>query len=517
MMRRALTRRGFTQLAAGAMPASAASPQPPAPKPNVLWIMADQLRFDCLGVNGNKLIQTPNIDRIAARSANFQKTFVQAPVCVPSRASCFTGRYPHSHKNRVNYTPLDGREQLIQKMFQEGGYQTASVGKLHFHPPTAEHARSTGFDHVRLDDGVNATDPYSDYVAWRKANDPMAAKVHYHATVPSVPTGRNPFRAAIEYPYTPTAWTGAETRKILGDLRSGQKPFFLFSSFFKPHSPHSIPEPYDSMYDIIEIPLPRRVTLPDIHKLPLPVQKQILRGKPHYDMDRERLQWIYRSYYAGVTMVDREIGQILEGVDLDNTIVLITSDHGDQLLEHGLEGKNVFFESSVRVPFLISWPGHIRTGKRRELIEMVDVLPTLLDLCGLPARKSVQGRSFASLIAAQQNGAPAYRAREFVFSENVIPEVITNRGLNMYYAPGEGVGGILNPDAKMLRTERYKLNHYVGHGGELYDLQEDPGETRNLYGVAAHQPMVREMRDRLLDFLITADEPDQIAPHWLVR
>lgn len=475
--------------------------------------MADQLRYDCLGANGNKLIQTPNLDKLAARSANFQQAFIQSPVCVPSRASYFTGRYPHSHKNRVNYTPLDSREQLVQKMFQEGGYQTGSVGKLHFHPPTAEHARSTGFDHVKLDDGVNATDPYSDYMAWRKANDPVAAKVHYNATSPG---GRNPFRAAIEYQYTPTAWTGAETRNTLRTLRASQKPFFLFSSFFKPHSPHSIPEPYDAMYDKVEIPLPKRVTLADIQKLPLPVQKQILRGKPQYDMDRDRLQWIYRSYYAGVTMVDREIGQILEGVDLDNTIVLLTTDHGDQLLEHGLEGKNVFFESSVKVPFLISWPNHIRPAKQDELLEMIDVLPTLLDLCGLPPRKAVQGRSFAQLVAPTQ-GRPAYQPREFAFAENVIPEVITNRGMNMYYAPGEGVGGILHPDAKMLRTQRYKFNYYVGNGGELYDLQTDPGETRNLYTDSAHQRTVREMKDRLLDFLITADEPDQIAPHWLVK
>jgi arylsulfatase A-like enzyme len=472
--------------------------------------MADQLRFDCLGANGNRLIQTPSLDKLAARSANFQLGFVQSPVCVPSRVSYFTGRYPHSHKNRVNYTPLDSREHSIQKMFQHAGYTTGSVGKLHYYPPTAEHARSTGFDYVRLDDGVVATDKYSDYVAWRKEHDPKA-NVHYNTTAPL--PGRNPFRAAIAYEHTPAAWTGAETRAALRQFRQTGKPFFLFSSFFKPHAPHTVPEPYDSMYDRVEIPLPRRVTLDDIRKLPLPVQKQILRGKPQYEMDRDRLQWIWRSYYGGVSMFDREVGSILEGVDLDNTIVVVTTDHGDQLLEHGLEGKNVFFEASVRVPFLISWPGRIQPGKRDELIEMVDVLPTLLELCGLTAVKSVQGRSFAPLIT----GAGGYKPREFVFAENVIPEVITSGSLNMYYKPGEGVGGILHPDAKMLRTRRYKFNYYVGHGGELYDLGNDPGETRNLYADASHQSTVREMKDRLLDFLITADEPDQIAPHWLVR
>lgn len=505
-------RRGFlaTALASALSQAAAQPSAPPSARPNVLWIMADQLRFDCLGANGNRLIRTPNLDRLAERSANFQKAFVQSPVCVPSRVSYFTGRYPHSHRNRVNYTPLDSREQLIQKMFQNAGYATGSAGKLHYYPPTAAHARSTGFDHVRLDDGIGATDKYSDYVAWRKANDPKAA-VPYQAVAPL--TGGNPFRGAIAYEHTPTAWTGAETRSMLRTLAAGSKPFFLFSSFFKPHSPHTVPEPYDSMYNHVEIPLPRQVTLQDIHRLPLPVQKQILRGNPQYDMDRARLQWIYRSYYASVSMVDREIGRILEEVDLANTIVVLSTDHGDQLLEHGLEGKNVFFEASVRVPFLISWPGHVRPGRRQELIEMVDVLPTLLDLCGLPVPTAVQGRSFATLV----KGGVQFREREFVFAENVIPEVITTRSLNLPYVPGEGVAGIVHPDAKMLRTHRYKFTYYVGHGGELYDLDADPGETRNLFGDSRHQSTVREMKDRLLDLLITADEPDQIAPHWLVQ
>ena len=478
----------------------------PAQRPNVLWIMVDQLRFDCLGANGNRLIRTPNLDRLAARSANYQLGFVQSPVCVPSRASYFTGRYPHSHKNRVNYTPLDGRERLAQQYFHEAGYQTGVVGKLHYYPPTAAHARTLGWDKVQIDDGVGATDPYSDYVAWRKQNDPKA-NVGYQSAAPK--PGKNPFRAAIAYEYTPTAWTGAQTRLMLRELAAGGQPFFLYSSFFKPHSPHTVPEPYDEMYDGVDIPLPKQMTLADIEKLPLPVQKQILRGKPQYAMDRTRLQWTYRSYYAGVSMIDREVGLILDELERSgkgaNTILVFTTDHGDQLLEHGLEGKNVFFESSVRVPFFLCWPSKLPAGPRQDLVEMVDILPTLLELCAIPAPSSIQGRSLLG-------GAK----REFAFSENVIPEVINSGSLDMPYVPGKGVGGIVHPDAKMIRTVRWKYNHYAGHGGELYDLRNDPGEERNLYSSASHQSVVREMKDRLLDFLITADETDQIAPRWLL-
>ncbi len=507
-----ITRRGFLQ-AGGAGAAAAASA---TPRPNVLFIMSDQFRFDCLGANGNPIVKTPNLDRLAARSANFTSAFVQAPVCVPSRISYLTGRYPHSHKNRVNYTPYRQPEPKIQKILQQAGYRTGSVGKLHFYPPTAAHARETGFDQVLLDDGVRSTDPYSDYVKWRNQHDPNA-RVHYQQTVKNPAPGENPYRAVIGKEYTPTAWTGRETRRMLREFASSSKPFFLFSSFFKPHSPHTVPVPYDSMYNDVEIPLPKKIDLDYIHSLPLPVQKMILRFTPRYDTDRERLQWIYRSYYAGVSMVDEEVGGILNELErsgkADNTIVLFVADHGDQLLEHGLFGKNVFFESSIHVPFLVSWPGRIRPGRYTELIETVDVLPSILELCGLKVPETAQGRSFAPLAAG---GRGAYSARETLFSENIIPEVITHGDEGYFFVPGEGVGGIRHPDAKMVRTKRWKLTHYPGHGGELYDVQNDPGEFRNLYHDPGHQNIVRELKAAILDWLITADENDQIARRWLV-
>jgi arylsulfatase len=492
--------------------ASSAMAAPAAPRPNVLFIMADQLRFDCLGSNGNKVIRTPNLDKLAAQSANLTNAFVVAPVCVPSRISFFTGRYPHSHKNRVNYTPCDSREVMMQRLLQDAGYRTGSVGKLHFYPPTADHARSTGFDRVLLDDGVAATDPYSDYVKWRKAHDPLAS-VPYHSVVKDPPRGVNPHRAQIAYEHTPTAWTGAESANMLRELAGSRRPWFLFSSFFKPHSPHTVPEPWDVMYNEADIALPQRVGLDYIEKLPLPVQKQILRFKPHYDMTDDALRLMLRSYYAGISMVDREVGRILDALDASgqaaNTIVIFASDHGDQLLEHGLEGKNVFFESSVHVPLMVRWPGRVGAGSHDALIETVDLLPTLLELCAVDTPERCQGRSFAGLITGG-----SYTNREFVISENIIPEVITGRGRNMKYEAGKGVGGIKHPDAKMIRTTSWKLTHYPGHGGELYDLQADPSEMRNLY---ADKPgKVREFKGMLVDWLITADEREQIAPNWLL-
>lgn len=489
--------------------AASLSAQSNAPRPNILFLMTDQHRVDVLGANGNTIIKTPHLDSLARRGVNFSHMFVQAPVCVPSRVSHFTGRYPHSHRNRVNYTPCDPREVFLQRRLKDAGYVTGSAGKLHYYPATREHAISTGWDEVALDDGVAHTDPFSDYVKWRRANDPNAA-TPYLATKPGA---ANPFRGAIPYEYTPTAWTGRESRAILRKLAASSKPFFLHASFFKPHAPHTVPEPFDSMYSGVEIPPPARVTREEIERLPLPLQRLILRGRPQYEMDRARLQWIWRSYYAGISMVDREVGLILEELErmgkAGNTIIVLSSDHGDQLLEHGFEGKNAFFESSVRIPFFITWPNKIAAARYNHLVETVDLVPTLLDLVGVPVPVNVQGRSLAPLMTGS-----GYTPREAVFSENIIPEVITGGTLDMPYTPGKGVAGIRHPDCKMVRTRDWKFNYYPGHGGELYDLANDPGETRNLY--RDRTSIVREMKDRLLDWMITADEADQIAPKWLL-
>jgi choline-sulfatase len=499
------TRRAFLQSAAAGAASAAAGP-----RPNILFVMADQYRYDCLGANGNRLIRTPHLDRLAAESANFTHAFVQAPVCVPSRVSSFTGRYPHSHKNRVNYTPCDRGEVFLQRMLKDSGYRTGVVGKLHYYPPTAEHARSTGFDQVLLHDGVGSTDPYSDYVKWRQAHDPQAA-TPYTALARDVAPGRNPFRSVVDYQFTPTHWTGEETCRMLRTFAAAPEPFYLHASFFKPHSPFDTPAPYDSMYDGVEMPLPRRATLDDIRKLPEPLQKLILRNpRPEYTIEPQRLMWMYRSYYAACSMVDYEIGRILEALEqsgrAQNTIVVFGTDHGAQLLEHGLMDKNVFFEASVRVPLLLRYPGRVSPSRRDDLVEMVDVMPTLLEFCGIPIPKRVQGQSFAS--------APS--AREMVFSENIIPEIITGGTLKMPFVPGKGVAGIRHPDAKMVRTRRWKLNYYPGHGEELYDLENDPHEETNLAADPAHRGTVAELRQCILDWLITADENDQIAEKWLL-
>jgi arylsulfatase len=483
--------------------------------PNILFIMTDQHRWDCTGANGNKQIRTPNFDRLAAEGANFTHAFVNAPVCVPSRASFFTGRYPHSHRNRVNYTPLDRSEILMQARLRDSGYATASVGKLHLYPPTVAEAKRTGFDFVELHDAVGPLDRFSDYVAWRKEHDPQA-KISYRAYAKDIEPGKNPFRQAIDDKYTETTWVGERTRHYIRTLGESKKPFFIFSSFWKPHSPFEVPVPFDRLYDDVTIPLPQPQSLDDIKRLPLPLRLLILRGKPAYDLDRERLQWMYRSYYGAISQIDREVGLMMQALKAaglgENTIVVFSSDHGDQLLEHGLTGKNCFYDASVRVPLTFHFPKKIRPGEFDHLVESIDVLPTLFELAGLPEPYENQGRSLAPLIA---DTGKVYAPRDAVFCENVIPEVITGGRLDFEFQKRVGIKGVRHPDAKMVRTRRWKYNYYPEGYAELYDLQNDPHEMKNLADDPAHREVVFEMKDRLLHWLTTADETDQIAPRWL--
>jgi len=496
--------------------------------PNILFIMTDQQRYDCIGANGNAIIQTPNLDRLAGQSANFSHAYVQSPVCTPSRACFFTGRYAHAHKNRVNYTELDESEILFPKYLQEAGYKTGIVGKSHVYykyPPTREEAARTGFSVVELNDGVLRTDPYSSYVDWRKENDPKN-NINYRELAQNVPdlnykvsSKDNPFRSAIDKEYTDTSWTGLRTRHHLQEFSKSDQPFFLFSSFWKPHSPYEVPVPYDQMYSDVDIPLPEQVNREYIDQLPPHLRTLILRDelrgkKPPFNMDWELLQWIYRSYYASVSHIDHEVGQILETLEenglADNTIVIFTSDHGDQLLQHGLFGKNVFYDQSIRVPFMMRFPGQIKPGNYDEFCMSIDLLPTLFEFAGLEEPYNCHGQSLVPLMSGKDD---LYIARDCVFSENVIPEVFLK---TFHFTKGEGVMGVRHPDCKMVRTKKWKYNYYPKGFQELFDVENDPGEYINLSADPEYKKVVDEMKSRILDWLVTASETDQIAQKWLI-
>jgi arylsulfatase A-like enzyme len=469
---------------------------------NILFIMTDQMRYDCLGCNGNQIIKTPGIDQLSKESANFSSFYVQAPVCVPSRQSFFSGRYPRSHKNRVNYTSMNSDVKLMQQYVQDAGYITGFVGKLHYFPPTLAYALSTGFQCGKLHDGGAAKcDAHSQYVEWLRNSCGDAISANYRSTKTN---HTNPYAAEIDDQYHETTWCGQETIRMLNEFKDNEKPFFLFSSYWKPHSPFEIPDPWASMYNDAEISVPDKVSPDYIESLPAALKLLVNRNRNYegYEKEWQLLPWEIRSYYGAVSQIDNQISKTIEELDRlglrDNTIIIFTSDHGDFLLEHGIKDKNAFYESAVHVPFMMSLPGIIRPGIYHDLFESVDLLSSLFDLCGMETPYSNQGNSFASLITAGEMGV-SYSPRAYVHAENIIPEIITDGGLDFSYEKGAGVKGIRHPDAKMVRSKRWKYIYYVDDE-ELFDLDNDPGEMKNL----AKDP------------LVISDENDQIAPCWYV-
>ena len=484
--------------------------------PNVLFIMTDQHRYDCLGCNGNAVIRTPRIDALAAESANFSLFFVQGPVCVPSRQTFFSGRYPHSHKNRVNYTAMNADVRLMQRYYQEMGYRTGFVGKLHYYPPTRGYALATGFDEGLIHD-AGPTDDHSDYVAWLRGSGGWPVGCDYRRCRAD---RMNPHTCALPDELHETTWCGAKTREKLRVMAGSGRPFFLFSSYWKPHSPFEVPEPWASMYDNAEVRLPRRVTEQYIDALPAGLRAFATRGGGrHWEAPDEAILWQYRAYYGAISQIDREVGLTLDTLDglglRDETIVVFCSDHGDVMLEHGMVDKNTFFESSIHVPFMVRYPNVVRSGAYDQLTESTDVLSTLLELCGGGVPYGDEGRPLTGLIAPGLPGGSPYRERDCVFAENVIPEVIAGMDEPFEFARGEGVRGIRHPDAKMARTRRWKYNYYAGEE-ELYDLEADPDEMVSRADDPACAGIKRGMKDRLLDWMITSDESSQIAPRWYV-
>ena len=403
---------------------------------------------------------SPNLDALARQGVRFTQ-FYSAPTCSPARAALMTGRYPQSFGVYTNTDVVvddKGVPPAVKfpvKVFQNAGYMTGIVGKWHLGSRQAgQHPNDRGFDYYFGFD-IAVTQKYNSKRLYRNRETTQAV-----------------------------GWladqTSAEAVAFLDRSQQEQRPFFLYVAYNEPHGPTERP--------------------------PQPYIDHFKSGSDVVDV-----------HFGTIYGMDHGIGRILDELKrtgrMANTLIVFCSDHGDQLFEHGITDKNCFFEASVRVPFMVSLPGRIQPARYDQLIETVDLLPTLFEFIGLPEPRECQGRSFAPLIA---NLGRAYEPHDAVFSENIIPEVITGGKLNMPFEKGKGVGGTRHPDAKMVRTERWKYCYYPDGYAELYDVPNDPQERTNLAGRAEFHTVEDDLRTRLLNWLINSSETDQIAPRWLI-
>lgn len=442
----------------------------PASRPNILFITTDQQRWDCVGANGNSLLRTPNLDRLAARGVSFSQSFCAATACMPSRACLMTGTMPQVH----GVTDTSGRHWLPPEMptlpglLSQNGYTTMAVGKMHFMLWDA----MCGFDRRVIIESKYATcqDEYRNYLAGKG----VAGQTIGHHT-----PGFGKANKAIPCPLPEEehidGFIGRRGVETVRELASGRKPFFLWLSFCGPHDPNDPPEPYASLYDPKAMPLPRRV--PDeLDRLPPAVrQKATAFGREKMDLwgipDSE-IQRIRALYYGNVTMIDVWIGRVLEALAQagleENTLVIFTSDHGDYMGDHDLLWKAWLpSDADMKVPLILRWLGHVKPGNCQMLVSGVDVPATLLSIAGIRAPDTCVGRDLVAMI----DGRVPARDHLVLFAE---------------------------PDKWRYRSAKWAYTRWPGQPFDtLYDLEDDPWELNNLCSSGQTPAMALELNDEL--------------------
>ncbi len=459
--------------------------------PNILWICADQQRFDTIEGLNNDHIRTPNLRKFMKDSVTFTHAYCQNPVCSPSRASFLSGRYPHTTGLRANGQRIRGSERLITRTLADNGYTCGLSGKLHLSPCAG------GRNEDRIDDGYN--------VFWwsHDLSDQWPGKNMWHVWLkdkgvkwPSPPPKTEAWGVPIDPKYTQTAWCSDMAIQF---MRQQQKfnPWLMSVNIFQPHHPFWPTQDYLSRYDAEKLPSPAyRDGELDNKPVFQRVDHQAAYGGTALSFaktDDQTHRRITAAYYAMIEQVDTEVGRMLKVLEetgqADNTIVIYMSDHGEMLGDHGFYLKGpYFYDCAIRVPLMIRWPGKYKSGLKSDaMVELVDLAPTLLEAAGVPVPSGMQGRSLTSVLTGRTT-----KHRDSVYCEHFDSSFL--------YDPP--------PMASSVRTERYKLSYYHNLGlGELYDLEKDPGEVENLWTSPGTKAARAELSELLLGRMVDAVDP----------
>jgi arylsulfatase A-like enzyme len=416
---------------------------------------------------GNPVVKTPNTDRLASEGVLFESHYVQCPQCVPSRSAMHSGRYPHTNRTPTNLYRLSDREETLAQILNRNGYKTATVGELPFAPTKF----LAGFQEVVASHAEHQKD--------------MRARGYEDKGRQHVENLKKDFQAVAAPWNAELDETAFFADKARGFLRANRdNPFFLHINFRRPHHPFDPPAPYDRMYEGARFPASHKRDGEMSNKPPS--QQKALASSVGFDlrtMTPRDLDRIKSYYYGMVSLNDHYIGAVLEQLKSEGldrrTVVVFNADHGEMLGDHGLLFKGgYFYDEVVHVPLILRAPA-LPAGKRvSDLVETVDLLPTLLELLRLPKSDRVQGRSLLPVIA----GEAKERRGRAVFSEF--------------------------PGTKMVRTREWKLVHYLhAPHGELYNLKEDPHELYNRWADASCAAAKSEMQGRLADWFVDTEDP----------
>ncbi|NLC56570.1 MAG: sulfatase-like hydrolase/transferase [Armatimonadetes bacterium] len=479
---------------------------------NVVLILADQLSA-CWLEGAAAACPTPHLDGLARRGMRFHRHIVHNPVCMPSRASLFTGRSSRVHGVLMNGYELGSDCPTFPQVLQRAGVHTAGFGKFHLqchHRSAHNDVRQYGFDVAEVTEDIRA----GDWLDWVARAHPDCYEQAL-ATVWPVPCLRQygPERinllprvqaARTQHPpqaVAPLTWSSVvpehccQTRWI-GDracayLQSAAEPFFLTVSFVDPHDPYDPPASYLRRVDAAQVPAPIPPTWPEDPRSPALFRRVSIR-ELFAGLDEAAWRQIRAHYLASVAFIDDQVGRVLatltaRGLD-DRTVVLFTSDHGDMLGDHGLPFKGAWhYDACIRTPLLAAGPG-IVPGECPALIESLDLFPTVLELAGVTCKTPVEGRSLVPWL----RGEPPADWRDAAYTESYAS--YSDRGLDGW--------------ARTLRTAEWRYTLFAAGGGEqLFHLAEDPQERVNRAGDPACAAVRAELRDQLLERLIAQEHP----------
>lgn len=429
-------------------------------RPNIVCIVGEGLRSDELSMEGNRILHTPNMDRIGQEGCTFKNSFVVNALCLPSRATMLTGLYSHTTGAVSNVEgKLPANIHLVSDLLHDAGYETAFLGKSHIEGALMDHYWDYYFGFV------GQADYYRPVITEGVRGKYGSEKTYVGEYVDTLLT-----RKAVEWLQKPR-----------------DKPFVLFLWFYAPHSPFYRPKDMVNDFNGVAIPVPSTFDedKSDYAGKPRAVAKadnQIGSAEVYTD-DPRSLEELVKDHYAGVQDNDRNVGALLTELErqkvLDHTALLLSSDHGFFLGEHHFYDKRLMYEPSIRVPMMVRYPERVHGGtKAEQMVLNLDLAPTLLDLAGLPIPAEMQGKSIMPLAEGKKHiewrKDWLYEYYEYPGFENVRP-------------------------CRGVRTDRYKFIHFFidPEEFELYDLQSDPDEKNNLYGKEGYEALTKEMKDRL--------------------
>jgi arylsulfatase A-like enzyme len=467
--------------------------------PNVLFITLDQWRGDCLSAVGHPCVRTPNIDALAREGVLFQRHYAQASPCGPSRASMLTGLYMHNHRSTRNSVPLDARHINLALEVRKAGYDPLLFGYT-----------DTSLDPRGRDPGDPALQNYDGVmpgftVALSLPEQPWAWHDHLKALGYAVPHDLRDARdlwlpprkrervdAQAAFYRAEHSETAFLTDAVLPHL--GRRPFFVHATYIRPHNPFIAPAPYNEAVRPADVPMPRRAPsraaeaavhpwlaqhLERLYGHVMPVQDKL----PMAGLDDEGSRLLRATYYGLVQQVDAELGRLFAALKKsgawDETLVIVTSDHGDQLGDHWIWGKDGWFDATFHVPLIIKAPGQAGGRVVDAFTEAVDLMPTILTFLGLPVPPQIDGLSLMPWLRGET--PPRWRQEvhwEYDFRDRHVPAAQAALGLDAEAC-----------NLTVLRSTRHKYVHFAALPPLFYDLERDHDELEN----RAEDPACREL------------------------